>query len=112
VALNSGDKERGTLYIVYTFRIARNREGRGDRLMDNNRLKLLVEMSETVEEADGYIEQYMGYNTIQQKLAFLNGLFSVVALSKYIPEGQVESRIESDDYYGALFHIIQRKLRG
>ena len=80
--------------------------------MDNNRLKLLVEMSETVEEADGYIEQYKGYDTIKQKLAFLNGLFSVAAISKFIPEGQAESEIESDDYYSALFHIIKRKLRG
>jgi len=79
--------------------------------MDNNRLKLLIEMSETVEEADGYIEQYKGYDTIKQKLAFLNGLFSVAALSKYILKGQAESEVESDDYYGALFHIIKRKLR-
>jgi len=39
-------------------------------MMDNNRLKLLIEMSETVEEANGY----------------------------------------SDDYYGALFHIIHIKV--
>jgi len=80
--------------------------------MDNNRLKLLIEMSETVEEANGYIEQYKGYTAIKQKLAFLNGLFSITVLSRYIPVGQAESEIESDDYYGALFHIIQRKIRG
>ena len=80
--------------------------------MDNNRLKLLIEMSETVEEADGYIEQYMEYNNVKQKLAFLNGLFYVATLSKHIPEGQAESEIESDDYYGTLYHIINRKLRG
>jgi len=80
--------------------------------MDNNRLKLLIEMSETVEEADGYIEQYKEYGTIKQKLAFLNGLFYIATLSKHISEGQTESEIESDDYYGALSHIINRKLRG
>jgi len=81
--------------------------------MDNNRLKLLIEASETVEEANGYIEQYKGYIDIKQKLAFLNGLFSITVLSRYIPEGQAESDIESDDYYGALFHIIHIKvLRG
>ena len=79
--------------------------------MDNNRLKLLIEASETVEEADSYIEQYKGYSTIKQKLAFLDGLFSVATLSKHILEGQAEGEIESDDYYGALFHIIKRKLR-
>jgi hypothetical protein len=79
--------------------------------MDNNRLKLLIEMSGTVEEADGYIVKYKGYDNIKQKLAFLDGLFSVCILSRYIPEGQDESDIESDDYYGALYHVINRKIR-
>ena len=69
-------------------------------------------MSESVEEADGYIQQYVGYTAIKEKLAFLNGLFSINTLSKYIPEGQPENETESDDYYGALHHIINRKVRG
>ncbi len=80
--------------------------------MDRNKLKLLIEMSSTVEEANRYIEEYGAYKAIETKAAFLDGLFSVNILSRHIPKGQEEKDILSDDYYAALSHIINRRLRG
>jgi hypothetical protein len=79
-------------------------------IMDNEKLRLLIELADSVQEADGYIEQYMGFKDIPQKLAFLKGLIHCTILSRDTPIKDPDKVME-DDYYAMLHHIINRKLR-
>lgn len=79
--------------------------------MDNERLKLLIELSETVQEADGYIEEYSGLTDTPQKLEFLLALIPCTILSRDTPDEQDLEIIIEDDYYCILHHIIKRKWR-
>jgi hypothetical protein len=79
--------------------------------MDNEKLKMLIELSETIKEADGYIEQYSGFTSTAQKLAFLSGLIPCTILSRDTQDDQAMDVIIEDDYHSILHHIIKRKWR-
>ena len=40
-------------------------------------IKALIELSPTVEEADDIINEYFGFETSKEKIAFLKGMFEV-----------------------------------
>jgi hypothetical protein len=80
--------------------------------MQTEKLRALIELSETNIQADEYIEKYTGYTDISRKFAFVKGMFSdIIMISKRIPSGQSEDMILSDDYYATLQFIVNKKWR-
>ena len=50
------------------------------------RIKLLIVTSPTVEQADQIINTYYHFSTVQEKIAFLKGMFDVEVLSHGNPD--------------------------
>jgi hypothetical protein len=75
--------------------------------------KLLIELSSSVEEADGYIENFIEFPTYGKKYNFLVGMFgmSQKIVSRQVPEGQSIEEIEKDSYFYLLHSIISNKRR-
>jgi hypothetical protein len=46
--------------------------------IERERIKALIELSSTVEEADEVIFERVGLKTIEEKLAFLSGMFDSI----------------------------------
>jgi hypothetical protein len=84
---------------------------REETQMDKDKLKMLIELSETIQEADGYIEQYSGFTSTSQKLEFLSELIPCTILSRETPDNHAMDVIIEDDYHSILHHIIKRKWR-
>ena len=62
------------------------------------KIKLLIELSPTVEEADKIIEENYGFTTIAEKMAFLKGMFNVQVVSKRAPAGTSKERTAEKSY--------------
>lgn len=48
--------------------------------MERERIKALIELSSTVEDADKVLSDNIGLNTLNEKLAFLKGMFNEIEI--------------------------------
>ena len=79
--------------------------------MDRERIKLLIELSSTVEEADQVIVD-AGFTVVREKYAFLTGMFGYQLVGRYnAPTVTEEDNVEMD-YYAVLSAIICCKWEG
>lgn len=67
------------------------------------KVKLLIELSATVEEADKTIKEYYGFESIEEKTAFLKGMFDVRVLGHELDNSDEAS------YWTMLQTIINQK---
>lgn len=70
------------------------------------KIKLLIELSPTVEEADKIINENYNFKTIGEKIAFLKGMFDVKLVSKDDAKGVSEEESAKMDYWALLGTII------
>lgn len=70
--------------------------------MKREQIKALLELSASVEEAKEIMDKYVGYNTIEEKIAFLNGMFGHEIIFR-----EVEST--EADYVALLASIVNKK---
>lgn len=73
--------------------------------MDRERVKLLIELSPTVEEADRVIVD-AGFTAVREKLAFLKGMFDFKLIGRYDEQNATDDAIMEMDYYAILSAII------
>lgn len=73
------------------------------------KVKLLIEMSPNVEEADKAINENYDFKTIGEKMAFLKGMFDVRLVSKHDAEEVTEEKSAEMDYWAMLNTIINQK---
>lgn len=73
------------------------------------KVKLLIEMSPNVEEADKTINENYDFKTIGEKMAFLKGMFDVRLVSKHDAEEVTEEKSAEMDYWAMLNTIINQK---
>lgn len=76
--------------------------------MNREKIKLLIELSQTVEEADAIIID-AGFNTVKEKLAFLRGMFDFALIGRYDSSEVSEDSAIEMDYFAALGAIINFK---
>jgi len=69
-------------------------------------VKILIQLSPNVEEADKVINENYNFKTISEKLAFLRGMFDIELVSKYDAEGTSEEESAEMDYWVMLEFII------
>lgn len=70
------------------------------------RIKILIETSPNVEEADRVINEIYNFKTIDEKIAFLKGMFDVKLVSKHDGGGISEEKSTEMDYWTMLNAII------
>ena len=63
-------------------------------------IKILLEISKTVEEADEVINKNYGFESIREKVAFLKGMFDIQII------GHEEKEPDEMDYFSMLATII------
>lgn len=73
-------------------------------LNNKEKIKMLIELADTIQEADEVIEEYTDYKSNETKLAFINGLFDFQIVSR-------KNECIKDDYLSALSVIINKKWR-
>lgn len=71
------------------------------------RIKFLIALSETVEEADKIISENYSFGTVGEKLAFLNGMFDVELISKHDTDEISKEKSIEMDYWTMLNTIIK-----
>ena len=76
--------------------------------MDREKLKMLIELSPTVEEADKIIVSE-GYTVVREKIVFLDGMFNVKLIGRSDANSVDEKDAEEMDYYAILSTIINSK---
>lgn len=69
-------------------------------------IKLLIELSPNVEEADKVINENYNFESIGEKIAFLKGMFDVKLVSKHDADGISEEKSAEMDYWAMLNSII------
>ena len=69
-------------------------------------IKLLIELSPNVEEADKVINENYNFKSIGEKIAFLKGMFDVKLVSKHDADGVSEEESLEMDYWALLHTII------
>ena len=79
--------------------------------MDRERIKLLIELSSTVEEADRVIVD-AGFTTVREKYAFLKGMFGYRLVGRYDASAASEEDSIEMDYYAVLSAVICGKWEG
>lgn len=72
------------------------------------KVKLLVELSQTVEEADAVIVE-AGNSNIYEKWAFLRGMFDFAIVGRHDEDDVSPEEALEMDYFAALHMIINRK---
>ncbi len=72
------------------------------------KIKLLIELSQTVEEADAVIVEAGNIN-IYEKWAFLRGMFDFALVGRHDDAHISEERALEMDYFAVLQMIINRK---
>ena len=72
------------------------------------KIKLLIELSQTVEEADAVIVD-AGNRNIFEKWAFLRGMFDFALVGRHDDAHVTMERALEMDYFAALQTIINRK---
>lgn len=73
------------------------------------KVKLLIELSANVEEADATIKEYYGFESIEEKTAFLKGMFDVQIISAHDAEGTSKEESAGMSYWAMLQTIINQK---
>ena len=63
-------------------------------------VKILIEMSPNVNEADKVINEYYGFESIREKVAFLKGMFDIEIV------GHKNDEPDEMTYYAMLHTII------
>lgn len=76
--------------------------------MNRAKVKLLVELSQTVEEADVVIVE-AGNTTIHEKWAYLRGMFDFSIVGRHDDDDVSLEKALEMDYYAALHTIINSK---
>lgn len=71
------------------------------------RVKILIAISKTVEEADKTISETYGFETVGEKIAFLKGMFDVELIFKDDADGISEEESIEMDYWVMLDAIIK-----
>ncbi len=75
----------------------------------SERIKELILLSDTNEEADGYIEKYTGFKSTREKFAFLTGLFGVEIVGSYDESTDNQDDMVKADYEALLVTVLHRK---
>lgn len=70
------------------------------------KIKLLIELSPTVEEADKTIEENYGFTTIAEKMAFLRGMFDIQVVSEHDAAGTSKERTAEMSYWAMLNAVL------
>lgn len=76
--------------------------------MKRERVRALIELSSSVEEADEIIVNE-GLVTVKEKIAFLKGMFDFTLIGRYRDENLCEEERDEMDYYSILSAIISAK---
>lgn len=76
--------------------------------MNREKVKMLILLSETVEEADEIIVN-AGYSNTREKIAYLNGMFDVKLMGRFNNENVAAEKSDLMDYYALLSTIINSK---
>lgn len=71
------------------------------------RIKFLIVLSKTVEEADKTISEFYGFETVGEKIAFLKGMFDVELISKHDTDEISKEKSIEMDYWTMLNTIIK-----
>ncbi len=79
--------------------------------LKNEQIKELISLADNIEEADNYIERYVGFKTIGEKFAFLTGLFGIEVLSGYDEDTDNPEEMLMADYDAVLITILNKKYR-
>lgn len=69
-------------------------------------IKALIELAPNVEEADKVIKENYGFNSIGEKLAFLQGMFNVELFHKLDADGTSKEESDKMTYFAMLSAII------
>ena len=72
--------------------------------MKREQIKALIELANSVEEADEIIETYTPYKQYSSKIAYLQGMFDCEIVGRHIEN-------EEADYKALLTSIIEMKWR-
>ena len=72
--------------------------------MRRERIKALIELSASYEEANEVIEKYVGLKTYAEKIAFIKGMFDCEIFSRTYDDIEV-------DYITLLTSVIENKWR-
>lgn len=76
--------------------------------MKRERVRALIELSSSVEEADEIITNE-GLVTVKEKIAFLRGMFDFTVIGRHREEVLTEEERERMDYFSILSAIINAK---
>lgn len=76
--------------------------------MNREKIKMLIELSASADEADAVIRE-QGFCTIREKIAFLKGMFDFKLIGRYDDVRESAQKIEEMDYYAILSTIINEK---
>lgn len=76
--------------------------------MNREKIKILIELAASVEEADAVITG-QGFHSTKEKIAFLRGMFDFKLIGRNDGTDLDKSRIEEMDYYAILSTIINEK---
>ena len=76
--------------------------------MNREKIKMLIEFSSGVEEADAIIRE-QGFCTIREKIAFLKGMFDFKLIGRCDAAQEAAQKIDEMDYYAILSTIINEK---
>lgn len=76
--------------------------------MNKEKIRMLILLSETVEEADEIIVS-AGYENTREKIAYLDGMFNVKLMGRSDAKTVNFEKAELMDYYAILSTIINSK---
>lgn len=76
--------------------------------MNRERVKALIELSNSVEQADEIITNE-GFVSVKEKIAFLKGMFDFTVIGRHRDEMLNEEERDRMDYYSILSAIINAK---
>lgn len=73
--------------------------------MNREKIKMLIELSPTIEDADRVIED-AGFKTVKEKFAYLQGMFDSTVIGRFDGQSVSEDSVLEMDYYAILSAII------
>lgn len=69
-------------------------------------VKTFIEIAPNVDEADKVIDKYYGFNSISEKISFLQGMFDVENFHKHDAPGTSKEESDKMTYFAMLSAII------